>query len=83
MASRMWRRYTRSFCIEDHHCVAVYCIGKVGAHSVLSDEIHAHVEVFSEFIPRKFEKLAAKRTYWEKWVKEFLSPEYASKLLSQ
>jgi len=34
-------------------------------------------------ITRAFEKLAAKRTYWEKWVKTFLSPKYASKMLSQ
>jgi putative transposase len=27
-----------------------------------------------------FEKLAAKRSYWEKWVTRFLSPRYASKL---
>ncbi len=30
-----------------------------------------------------FEKLATKRTYWENWVKTFLSPKYASKLLSK
>ncbi len=34
-------------------------------------------------IARAFEKLAAKRTYWEKWVQTFLSPRYASKILSQ
>jgi transposase len=30
-----------------------------------------------------FERLAGKRTYWEKWVVKFLSPEYASKMLGQ
>jgi putative transposase len=34
-------------------------------------------------IARAFEKLAMKRSYWEKWVKTFLSPRYASKLLSK
>lgn len=34
-------------------------------------------------IARAFEKLAVKRSYWEKWVKTFLSPRYASKLLSK
>jgi len=30
-----------------------------------------------------FEKLARKRTYWEKWVVKFLSPKYVSKMLGQ
>ena len=34
-------------------------------------------------IAQVFEKLAVKKTYWEKWVKIFLSPKYASKLLSE
>jgi len=34
-------------------------------------------------VAQAFEKLAAKRTYWEKWVQTFLSPKYASKILSQ
>jgi len=34
-------------------------------------------------ISRAFEKLVAKRTYWERWVKTFLSPKYASKMLSE
>jgi len=34
-------------------------------------------------IAQVFEKSAAKRTYWEKWVKKFLSPKYVSKLLSE
>ncbi len=34
-------------------------------------------------IARAFEKLAAKRTYWEKWAETFLSPKYASKRLSR
>ncbi|MDN7025357.1 IS630 family transposase [Methanoculleus sp. FWC-SCC1] len=34
-------------------------------------------------IARAFERLAAKRTYWEKWVQKFLSPKYASRMLSQ
>lgn len=34
-------------------------------------------------IVRIFEKLAAKKTYWEKWVKTFLSPKYASKMLNE
>jgi len=34
-------------------------------------------------ITQAFEKLAAKRTYWEKWVKIFLRPKYASKRLSR
>jgi len=35
-------------------------------------------------IAQAFEKPAAKRTYWEKWVTQFLlSPKYASKLLSK
>jgi putative transposase len=34
-------------------------------------------------IARAFEKLAMKRSYWEKWVETFLSPKYASRLLSK
>jgi len=34
-------------------------------------------------IARTFEKLAMKRSYWEKWVETFLSPKYASKVLSK
>ena len=29
------------------------------------------------------ENPATKRTYWEKWVKTFLGPKYAAKMLSQ
>jgi putative transposase len=34
-------------------------------------------------ITRAFEKLTMKRRYWEKWVETFLSPKYASRLLSK
>ncbi|WP_394342490.1 transposase [Methanoculleus taiwanensis] len=34
-------------------------------------------------IARAFEQLAEKKAYWEKLVKMFLSPKYASKMLSQ
>jgi hypothetical protein len=34
-------------------------------------------------IARTSEELAAKKTYWEKWVKTFLSPKHAAKMLSQ
>jgi len=34
-------------------------------------------------IARVFKKLAAKRANWEKWVKIFLSPMYAAKMVSQ
>ena len=44
MASRMWWRYARSFGVIDHHGIMIDCIGKVGAHSVLGNEIHLHAE---------------------------------------
>jgi hypothetical protein len=34
-------------------------------------------------IARAFEKLAAERTYREKWMKIFLSPIYAAKMVGQ
>ena len=39
-------------------------------------------EHLTTVIARAFEKLAAKRSYREKWVIKFLSPKYASKMLS-
>ncbi len=40
-------------------------------------------EHLTAMITTAFERLAEKRTYWEKWVVKFLSPEYASRMLSQ
>jgi len=34
-------------------------------------------------IATAFERLVMKRTYWKKWVVKFLSPKYASRMLSQ
>lgn len=34
-------------------------------------------------IGEAFEKLVVKRSYWEKWMKTFLSPKYASRLLRE
>ena len=51
--------------------------GKISATSVTGYE---HVIAT---IARAFEKLAAERTYREKWVKTFLSPIYAAKMVSQ
>ena len=39
-------------------------------------------EHLTTVIARAFEKLAAERSYREKWVKTFLSLKYASKMLS-
>ncbi|MDR9816281.1 MAG: transposase [Candidatus Methanoculleus thermohydrogenotrophicum] len=39
-------------------------------------------EHLTTVIARAFEILTAKRSYWEKWVIKFLSPKYASKMLS-
>ncbi len=35
---------------EDHYCIAVYRIGKVGAHGILGDEVHVSAEAFSELV---------------------------------
>ncbi|CVK33997.1 protein of unknown function [Methanoculleus bourgensis] len=51
--------------------------GKISATSVTGYE---HVVAT---IAWAFEKLAAKRTYWEKRVKTFLSPMYAAKMVGQ
>lgn len=50
MASRMWRRYTKSSGVIDHHSVTIYCIGKVEAHGVFGDEIHLHGESPRELV---------------------------------
>jgi hypothetical protein len=51
--------------------------GEVSATSVTGYE---HVIAT---IARAFEKLAAERTYREKWMKIFLSPIYAAKMVGQ
>jgi len=40
-------------------------------------------EYLTAMITAVFERLARKRTYWENWAVKFLSPKYASKMLSQ